>query len=120
MTEPEFIELNDKAIIEFNSMTKEYGRAEFSFCLKWKRGKLTDVWISPFQQPHSKSEYHIGGLKCGGFRTYAWTYEGMENPWPWTYGWCNIHKCQFMRVYVPPHSSKLCIEVLSTLSLIFE
>lgn len=120
MSELEIIELKDGDVMPFTWKTERYGRAEFTFCWKWKRWKLADVWISPKQQPDAKAQYHLGGLQCDNFQVYSYTHKGFENPWPWLYGWCREHKCQYMHVYVPPRATLFRVRVLSTLVIIFE
>lgn len=110
------IELNpDKTLWNFKIpyvwMTKEYGRAEFSICICWKRGKVSELWISPAQQVGEERKlYHV----LVGFSDSV-TFPHEAHVWLAT--WCKEHKAQNVSLYVPDYTDTLHISLLSTVSL---
>lgn len=86
--------------IPFVDMTKDFGRAEFSICTHYKRGKLIKAWLFPLQQ-EDRSKFWVWEGKANGLMLTGY---GLENPKVWLTGWCKEHKCQTLRFYVPPDS----------------
>lgn len=114
------IELNPEGSKEWNFyipyvyMTKEYGRAEFSICTKWKRGRISDIWISRMQQKEGCGElYHINVVSKS--RSLSFGYESHV----WFSCWCQEHKAQNLRAYVPNNTDMLLVSLLSDVSFMF-
>jgi len=112
------VELKDKDSIEFVNTTKTYGRAEFSVCQKYRRGKLVELYIYPEQQQSDK--YYVWRAVGGGARDFMLgVFHGLDNPKVWMFGYCREHKTVTFRMYVPADSRFLRFEVLSGISLYF-
>lgn len=119
MQEMQLIEMNppDSRLwnfdIPFVWQSKDYGRAEFDFCFKFKRAKITELWISPRQQKDEQGKlYHIN---VHGSDSILNSGEGRL----WYMGWCKMHKAAYSRIYVPDNTSRLHISLLSSLSISF-
>lgn len=114
----ETIEIKENEQIPFTWITHDYGRAEFVCCPIWKRGKITDLYISPKQQPDKRAIlYHF---KCGYSSSLNLTSTvGLDNPEVWNVMWCQTHKTQALEVYVPKNSKNFSIRAVSSLYVWF-
>lgn len=109
--------LEENDIVPFKAMTKEYGRAEFTFCPVYKRGKLKEIHISPQQQPDAKENFVIHNTYSDSFQITSFDYK--EPPRPWLYMWCAEHKCPAFRVYVPDDVKAFQVHKLTTMEIRF-
>jgi hypothetical protein len=95
------IDLNAK--INFKPLHNSFGRAEFEFCPVFKRGKMTDLFITRRQQDNYEN-YHLP-LKELGFNNttdFAFNgYDSSEGVRAWGHYWCKFHKAICFKVYVP-------------------
>lgn len=113
--------LNNGDVVSFVPLTTKYGLAEFEICPVVKRGKLTDIYITPAQQPMAEHFYHIiVNYNPWSWSVGSWMHKGMEAPRVWNMYWCKTHKCQCFRVYVPRNSTKFSVELLTNLSIMFD
>lgn len=112
----ETIEVFDKEYIPFINMTKDYGRAEFLVCPVYKDGFLTELHISPRQQPDAEYDFVIKG-EFEQMMISSWV--GVGAPRIWMFAWCPVHKTSAFRVYVPKDADRLEVMKLSSLSLNF-
>lgn len=87
--------------IPFEWITQKYGRAEFTFCLKYNRGKLKEVFITPQQQPNVK-EWFVLPFHRDDFMAKS-TIE-LDDPKIWLHFWCKEHKAPAFNLYVPKDS----------------
>jgi hypothetical protein len=114
------IELVDGDVRPFVLLTHNLGRAEFTFCPVWKRGKVSEVFIYPRQQENIDYFYHVACGYSDSFQVSSWSHKGVENPKIWLHFWCKDHKCMSMHVYPPNSTDRLRVETGSTLSIYFE
>lgn len=80
---------------------QSYGRAEFSFCPVWVRGKLKCVYIYHLQQRDIEFYYRWDLHGRDSLNIDSWTHKGIEAPRTWLHYYCQEHKCAGFRVYVP-------------------
>jgi len=119
MAEWQHVELNPEGSHEWSFeipyawRTKEYGRAEFSFCLKWKRGKITDLWISAHQQI-GENQGKMWHLRVHGSTSFNIS---PSEAHLWLVGWCPLHKTQNYSMYVADDTDTLAINLLSSISI---
>lgn len=112
------IELNPEGSREWNFeipfvWAKNAGRPEFDLCVRWKRGKISDVFLTKRQQEdHGKCWRLRSGYSTG----ISLPYESN----PWRVSWCATHKAQQVSVYVPNGTNVLRVSLLSTVSLTFK
>ncbi len=106
----EYQELADEQPISFQPLHPSFGKAEFSFCLAFKRGKIIEVRIERAQQNekgkyllkhHGASEFIIGSFLHG------------RDARVWRTGFCKDHKGQWLDVYVPDDSTSLTLSKYS-------
>jgi hypothetical protein len=95
------------------------GRAEFSFCPVWSRGKIKTLWIVPLQQREAKNIYCVNG-NFQNFMCSSWAHKGVKEPKVWMHFWCHEHKCAGFRVYVPENARRFSVTKLSTLQINFD
>jgi hypothetical protein len=106
----EYEEVKKEESIPFDWLDKtpgggNLGRMELSICLKFKRGIVSEFWVTPLQT-HLKGKWH----KIDGGITFSTiSYEGLEEAWTWLHGWCKQHKAYFFRIYVPRESKYFSI-----------
>jgi len=77
---------------------KNLGRAEFKICQIYKRGKLIEYFVYPFQQQMQEYFWHWVG-ESEDFTINS--FEGLGNSWMWLSHWCKTHKTVAMNLYVP-------------------
>jgi hypothetical protein len=71
-----------------NHTTQRLGRAEFTVCPQFKRGKLVRLSIYPRQQ-EDRSYYLLWEANGNGKKHYTIQgYEGLDEPYLWTHNWC--------------------------------
>lgn len=99
--------------IPYVAMSGRFGRAEFCVCVRWRRKRISDVWIQPRQQElESQKMYHLrGGYSIG--LTFP---NGFG---PWILGYCYEHKTTSFRIYVPNDTNCLSICLLTNVGLGF-
>jgi hypothetical protein len=114
------IQLSDGDVRPFVPMTKNYGRAEFTFCPVWIRRKLQEVFIYPRQQENIDYFYRVKSGYSDSFQVSSWSYKGFENPKIWLHFYCKDHKCMSMNVYPPHGCDSLRVNTGSTLAIYFE
>lgn len=98
-------ELKDGEIVPFTWMSKRWGRAEFRFCLHYKRGKLDYVFIHPLQQPDMKEKFFIKCYGHASFSASSWAHQGLDHTYTWRHFWCPEHKGPGFDLYVPDKST---------------
>lgn len=110
--------------IPFVPFTQQYGRAEFTICVKWRYGKIIDLYITPKQQPDAIGKvYHLGleSVKPNAVRIGSYTHKGIkEDPRVWLHGYCPEHRAAFFHMYVPVNAYFLQITLGSSISLMFD
>ena len=82
------------------------GRAEFSVCLKFKKGKVKEFWVYPIQTRiedywYCKYEYvdfHIS------------SYDKLDSTGAWLVRWCKEHKTPAFSIYAPNNAKVLGID----------
>jgi hypothetical protein len=109
--------LKDRDFIPFEWISKKWGRAEFSICSQYKRGKLVRLFIYPHQQENEENYYMWEGAGRDYFTIQG--YQGLADPKIWLINWCKEHKCQNLRLYVPPESKYIWFQVLFTINIGF-
>lgn len=103
--------IKDGDFMPFVGMTERLGRAEFSICPQWKRGKLVKISIYPLQQDDMSYYYEWEGDGKGYFIIQS--YNNLDEPKVWMHSYCKGHKCQSMRVYVPNQAKFIWFQVYS-------
>jgi hypothetical protein len=114
-------ELTDGGVVEFVSSTYNDGRAEFTFCPVWKRGKITELFIYPRQQKR-KDPAECWHIQCGfsaSLTIGSWTHRGIDEPRVWMHFWCKEHKTQSCHVYVPANADCFEVRMGSSLGIYF-
>ena len=107
------IELKDNSEVGFTARHPSYGLAEFAFCPEWKRGKLIGFHIIPMNQVNAGSDtYHVT-CNADSFAVLSWEHKGIARPWCWLHFWCEEHKTQSQRVYVPDNSNCFVVFILN-------
>ena len=94
--------------IKYKFLHENFGRAEFSFCLVRKYGKVKKVYIQRIQQ--GNQEIFCLDLERLGINVTSHSFESWSNynnPRPWRMGWCKEHKAEYTRVYVPENTNTL-------------
>lgn len=114
------LKLSDGSVCRFMPMTKNYGRAEFTFCPIWKYGKLAEVFIYPRQQENIDYFYHVKSGYSDSFQVDSWSYKGFSSPRIWLHFYCKEHKCMSMNVYPPDGCDSFRVNTGSALSIYFE
>lgn len=113
--------LKSNDIIFFEPMSDSLGHAEFEICPVFKRGKMTEIFIYPRQQPNVKYYYYYKvDYKPVDFSINSWTHKGIDMPEVWLNYWCKEHKCVTFVVYVPIKSNCFMLKTLSNLSITFD
>jgi hypothetical protein len=110
------IKLEGNKCLSFINSTPKLGRAEFQICSKYKRKKLAELFIYLEQQENIDYYYYWQG-KANGLYLGSWN--DLNKPEPWFFGYCEEHKCQTMRMYVPNNSKYLFFEILSSINIYF-
>lgn len=96
---PIAVVIKDGDFIPFEYMHKSYGRAEFTLCPQYKRGKLVKLFIYPLQQ-EDRSKFWV--WEGNGKRHFTvQSYDKLDEPKLWMHSFCKEHKCQSIRLYVP-------------------
>jgi hypothetical protein len=103
------IEVQDDMFIPFDWIDKtpsgsNLGRAEFSVCLKFKRGKVVEYFVFPEQQQNQKYYWHWEG-NYSNFSIHS--YDDLEDANVWLFYYCKTHKGQEFRLYAPKGSKYL-------------
>lgn len=93
----------------FEWKSDRLGRAVFTFCPQFKRGKLVKMTIHPKQQENIDHYYEWEGIGKRYFTIQG--YQGLEDPNTWSHFYCKEHKCQSFHLYVPPESKYLWFTV---------
>jgi hypothetical protein len=105
--------INDGDFIQFVDFTERLGRAEFTVCPQFKRGKLVRLSIYPRQQ-EDRGYFLLWETNGKGKNHYTVQgYEGLDEPYLWTHHWCKKHKCQSFTMYVPRGAKFLWFSVFS-------
>ena len=107
----EAIKIKDDDFLEFVWATQNLGRAEFTICPIWKRGKLVALYIYPRQQKDICYYYYWEG-NGKAFYTIS-SYGGLQDPKVWQMFYCKEHKTQSFHLYVPVESKYLWFSVFS-------
>lgn len=103
--------IKDGDLLPFVWMTERFGRAEFSICPQWKRGKLVKLSIYPLQQEDTSCYYEWEG---DGKRYFTiQSYFNKSEPHAWMHSYCKEHKCHSMTIYVPDNTKFLWFQVYS-------
>ncbi len=93
--------------------TRELGRAEFSVCIRWRRGAISDLWVAPRQQgPETSKLYHITV-------TSGATGASIANGVVWMLTECREHQGQNFLISVPDDTDLLQIKVRSSVTFVF-
>jgi len=105
----EKIEVEGDLFIPFEWLDKtpggsNLGRAEFSVCIKYKRGKVSEYFVYPEQQRNMNIFWHWQGKRDD--LTIS-SYDGLEDAKVWMFYYCKTHKTQSFRLYVPPNAKYL-------------
>jgi hypothetical protein len=82
------------------------GRAEFAVCIKYRRRKISDVYVYTQQQREAGS-WHLATSRNHFMIS---SYQGLEDAKVWSFSWCSEHKTQSFRLYVPTNSKILKID----------
>ena len=106
-------------VYPFQSMHPQYGHAEFTICVQWKRGKVSDLWIEPRQQDDEKM-YHFSNGVADSFMVDNSYHQSSEGFKIWYFQYCKVHKCQVMSVYVPTESNCWYLSAGGTIQMIFK
>jgi len=106
------VEVNGTIVVPFKAMDdtpggRNLGRAEFSLCTRFFRGKLREFWVYPLQQRDVDTYWHHGWPN--DHLTFS-AYEGLNECRPWMLGWCEEHKAPFLRIYAPNGAKFLRID----------
>lgn len=105
------IELGDEddIVIPYQAMHPRYGRAEFTICPVWKRGKIVEAWVYRRQQDlHEAFHFKV-------FGSTALVFSGRHEAHVWRQFWCQEHKTQSTEFYVPDGTTSLHVSRLSSL-----
>ena len=79
------------------------GRAEFSVCLKFRRGVPCEYWVYPVQLRMNDCWHWSGNYTDFSISSY----DGLANANAWLFQWCKEHKCITFKVYVPSYAKVL-------------
>ena len=93
----------------------ESSTAQFDICPIWRGEKIVEVYIYPVDQPNAKNYYYVKSEEEGfegidfehlhyKYETIRGTQSRINFPIIWKTYWCNEHKTQAIRFYVPRHS----------------
>jgi len=105
----EYIEVEDSLFVPFKWLDDDptgnnLGRAEFKVCLKMKRGKLTEFWVTPHQQRRDEV-WHCRANEYNDFNVSS--YDGLQGVGAWLFYPCKEHKVLSFVVFVPTNSRYL-------------
>jgi hypothetical protein len=105
------VEIENSIVIPFdwrdpNPGRKNFGWAEFSVCMKFKRGKVSEFWVDPIQT-HLEEMWHYAG---GDIYFHISAYEGLQSQGAWRIEYCKTHKCTSISVYAPKDARFLEID----------
>lgn len=103
--------INDGYFIPFITKTKRYGRAGFTVCPQYSRGKIVKLTIHALQQENVTKFWEWEGV--GKKFLIITSYDGLNDPKIWMHGYCTEHKCATMRLYVPHDSNYIWFSVNS-------
>ncbi len=113
--------LKDGDRVDFVAFTEKYGNAEFVFCLRFERGQIKKLFITPKQQPDAKHRFEVdASYGATGFHLSSYTHKGMDRPWPWIHFWCEEHKAFAFSAYVPKQATHFKVQTLSSLCVTFD
>jgi hypothetical protein len=106
------IEVGSEIEIPFDYLDKtpggsNLGRAMFQVCIKYLRGKASEVFVYPRQQRLLHYWHRAGHFDIDFCIT---SYGGLACPRVWRVGWCKEHKCQALEIYVPDDAALLRID----------
>lgn len=115
-------ELKSRETISFVPMTTYFGRAGFVFCLKYEDIKLTNIFITPKQQPFSKERFVINCYENIKYLfTTSWIHKYIQPPDIWRHFWCPDHQAPAFELYVPNNSDCFLVDMCSdTVMIIFD
>jgi len=99
------IEIDESTFIPFDWKDstpggENLGRAEFQVCIKFNDNRVSEFWVYPVQT-HLNTCWHYSG-DVPDFGIFA--LEGLEQPWVWLVGHCDIHNTPFIRIYSPTNA----------------
>jgi len=93
--------------LKYIPFTENLGRAEFTFCPVFKRGRLVEFYIDPLQQEITEA-YKISFPTAASKIIHIYIDSYVEDTHRhWMSGWCEEHKTMFLRYYVPRDSNLL-------------
>lgn len=93
------------------------GRAEFSICPVYVRGKLKEMYIDPIQQRNSDTIYKaVFDYPPLDFTIQSF---GLDDPKIWLHYWCKRHKCAGFRLYVPDNAEYFQVDFFGDFSINF-
>jgi len=90
------------------------GRAEFTFCPKYKRDRLTEMFISRKQQREKDRYYIAKGLNSESF-SFRKQDDIRATP-IWRIAFCHDHKVTRFELYVPMGTSTLLMDYSSIMT----
>jgi len=88
--------------IPFDAIDRDYGRAEFTLCLR-----PAQWWLYTVQQ-RVKGAWH--GLYRKKNHFMICSFENLDEPHVWSTHWCSTHRTACIAIYVPDGSSQLHID----------
>lgn len=103
--------------VPFEYSHPELGRAEFTVCVRWSRGRIREMWLYPRQQKRYEQGWHFPRLSSDSLGIGSWNHKGLDDPKVWRMWWCKEHRCMATEFYVPNYSNELDIIAGSTLSI---
>lgn len=96
------------------------GRAEFDFCVKWKNGKIKEVYIFHRQQHNIEYYYKIEVGFATTLQFSSRTFKGIQEPKLWYINYCKKHKAINHQIYVPSNSNQFTISLGSIFKIDFD
>ena len=88
--------------IDFVTIDKDYGRAEFTLCIR-----PTQWWLYTRQQRDARA-WH--GLRRKGSHQMICSYGDLDEPRVWAAHWCSTHRTMCVSIYVPDGSTRLHVD----------
>ena len=111
------IELGES--ITYVPRTKEYGCAEFSICLIFKRGHIRGCYIYPIQQV-TNTYYRVTIPDTLKLRIIYFSSHYPDEPRIWRTWWCKEHKCHALEFYVPKEGNSFTVNCSMGDTLLFD
>ena len=99
------IELKFGDTIEYEWVSRNYGRAEFQFCTIFRDEMLTEMYIYRIQQENIDKQYHLSCHESNITGIYWDSVDTKGNLWRNL--WCCEHHCLSFEVYVPENTSQV-------------